>query len=72
MRPFEPYLVRAPWGEAMNVRERLKASGCSQWDWRGWIALAWALWWGWAYAVMVWQARGQQLLAWIGWLKSGL
>lgn len=27
-------------------------------DWRGWIALAWALWFGWQYAKMVVDARG--------------
>jgi hypothetical protein len=27
-------------------------------DWRGWLALAWALWFGWQYALMVVEARG--------------
>jgi hypothetical protein len=34
-------------------------------DWRGWVALAWVLGWGWAYGVMVFHARGQQVLAWL-------
>jgi hypothetical protein len=34
-------------------------------DWRGWLTLAWALWWGWAYAAMVWRIKGPQVLAWI-------
>jgi hypothetical protein len=34
-------------------------------DWRGWIALAWALWWGWAYCTMAVAARGPQVLEWI-------
>jgi len=41
------------------------------WDWRGWIALAWVLWWGWAYAVMAWQAKAPQVLAWLEAIKSG-
>lgn len=27
-------------------------------DWRGWLALAWALWFGWQYAKMVIDVRG--------------
>ncbi len=34
-------------------------------DWRGWLALAWALWWGWAYALMVIEARSPQVLSWL-------
>jgi hypothetical protein len=34
-------------------------------DWRGWIALTWAIGWGWAYALMAIQARAPQVLAWI-------
>jgi hypothetical protein len=34
-------------------------------DWRGWIALAWVLWWGWAYALMVFHARSPQILSWL-------
>ena len=45
----------------MGFTERLKAIRPFQCDWRGWIALAWALWWGAAYAVMVWQARAPQV-----------
>jgi hypothetical protein len=37
----------------------------TQVDWRGWIALAWVLWWAWAYALMAVPARGPQVLAWI-------
>jgi hypothetical protein len=33
-------------------------------DWRGWIALAWVIGWGWAYAAMAFQARAPQVLAW--------
>jgi hypothetical protein len=33
-------------------------------DWRGWIGLVWVLVWGWAYALMVIQARAPQVLAW--------
>jgi len=34
-------------------------------DWRGWIALAWVLWWGWAYGAMAIEARSPQVLAWL-------
>ncbi len=34
-------------------------------DWRGWIALAWVLFWGWTYALMAIQARAPQVLAWV-------
>jgi hypothetical protein len=33
-------------------------------DWRGWIALAWALFWGFSYCGMVIQARGQRIVDW--------
>ena len=34
-------------------------------DWRGWIALAWVVFWGSAYALMAIQARAPQLLQWL-------
>jgi len=34
-------------------------------DWRGWIALLWVLWWGWAYCVMAIEARSPQVLGWL-------
>src|SRR5262249_10950889 len=37
---------------------------------RGWIALAWVVVWGSAYAVMAIQARAPQLLAWLRQLKG--
>ena len=33
-------------------------------DWRGWVALAWVVFWGWAYALMAIQARSPQVLEW--------
>jgi hypothetical protein len=39
-------------------------------DWRGWIALAWVLGWGFAYSLMVVQARAPQVLAWARALMS--
>jgi hypothetical protein len=34
-------------------------------DWRGWLMVAWVAWFGWLYARMVLEARGQKLLqAW--------
>ncbi len=40
-------------------------------DWRGWVALAWVLWWGSAYAMMAWHAKAPQVLAWLETLNSG-
>jgi hypothetical protein len=34
-------------------------------DWRGWIALAWAMVWGWAYVLVALQARAPQIVCWI-------
>jgi hypothetical protein len=34
-------------------------------DWRGWIAVAWVLIWGWSYALMAIQARAPQVLDWM-------
>jgi hypothetical protein len=33
-------------------------------DWRSWLVLAWALWWGWAYASMVVEARAPLVMSW--------
>ncbi len=37
----------------------------ARWDWRGWIALAWVLWWGWLYSLMVLETKFPQVLAWL-------
>lgn len=34
-------------------------------DWRGWLALAWAIWFGLLYAQMVIDRRGGTLRAWL-------
>jgi hypothetical protein len=34
-------------------------------DWRGWIALAWVVFWGSAYALMAIQARAPEVLRWV-------
>jgi hypothetical protein len=34
-------------------------------DWRAWLALMWALGWGWAYVIMVFHARAPQVSAWL-------
>jgi hypothetical protein len=34
-------------------------------DWRGWIAVAWVIGWGWAYGTMAFQAKAPQVLAWL-------
>lgn len=45
------------------------AKGRKEWyrparcDWRGWIALAWALWWGWLYGLMVLETKFPHILA---------
>ena len=33
-------------------------------DWRGWVALAWALGWGCAYCDMALKARGSRVVSW--------
>jgi hypothetical protein len=38
---------------------------CSPPDWRSWIALVWVIGWGWAYGIMVVQARAPQVLTWL-------
>jgi len=48
---------------ARRIRQRL--SDQARPDWRGWIALAWVVAWGWAYALMAIQARSPQVLGWI-------
>jgi len=40
-------------------------------DWRAWIALAWALGWGWAYVIMVGHARAPQVLTWLRAWRAG-
>ena len=45
------------WKERLNF-------GFRRVDWRGWIALAWALFWGFSYCGMVVQARGQRIADW--------
>jgi hypothetical protein len=32
-------------------------------DWRAWVALAWAAWFGWLYLRMILETRGAALLA---------
>jgi hypothetical protein len=49
----------------MQPRDGSKPPDRRQLDWRGWIALLWALWWGWAYAVMAIHARSPQVLTWL-------
>jgi hypothetical protein len=49
----------------MRWKLRFKITGHLRIDWRGWITLAWALWWGWAYCRMAVAARGPQVLEWI-------
>ncbi len=34
-----------------------------QWDWRGWITLAWVVWWGWLYSLMVLETKFPWVLA---------
>jgi hypothetical protein len=46
-------------------RNSLEASRRWQFDWRGWITLAWALWWGWAYCQMAVAVKGPQVLQWL-------
>ncbi len=39
-------------------------------DWRGWVALAWALWFGGQYCKMVAEQRGGKLAAWVQMVQS--
>jgi hypothetical protein len=55
-RPVGP----APRDRSLTVAARFSA------DWRGWIALAWVVFWGFAYALMVLQARAPRILHGIG------
>jgi len=48
----------------MPRRDGFKSPDRSRLDWRGWIALLWVMWWGWAYCVMAIEARSPQVLAW--------
>jgi hypothetical protein len=41
-------------------------------DWRGWLALAWVVYWGWAYAVMATKARWPLVSAWLHSFRSHL
>jgi hypothetical protein len=36
-----------------------------KWDWRGWIALVWVIWWGWLYSLMVIETKCPQVLIWL-------
>jgi hypothetical protein len=49
----------------MLPTSRLRALGRSHPDWRGWIAFAWAIAWGWAYCSMAFQARAPLVLSWL-------
>lgn len=58
-------------GRAGGGRERLsnqRPNDARSIDWRGWLALAWALWFGWQYAKMVVEQRGAKARA----LVSGI
>jgi hypothetical protein len=49
----------------MERRSRLETLSRWRLDWRGWIALCWVLWWGWAYGAMAIQAKSPQVLTWL-------
>lgn len=49
----------------MRHRTGLPGGSRAPFDWRGWIALAWVLWWAWAYGLMAIQARAPQVIAWV-------
>jgi hypothetical protein len=46
----------SPKNRSLTVAARSSA------DWRGWIALAWVVFWGCAYALMMLQARAPRIL----------
>jgi hypothetical protein len=49
----------------MKPRNSEQTSQRRQLDWRGWITLAWVLWWGWAYCQMAVAVKGPQVLQWL-------
>jgi hypothetical protein len=49
----------------MQPPDGFKTPNRSHFDWRGWIALIWVLWWASAYGVMILQARSPHLLEWL-------
>jgi hypothetical protein len=49
----------------MHRRDGFKTPDRPQLDWRGWIALAWVVCWGWAYGAMAIEARSPQVMAWL-------
>ena len=65
-------------GEGNRARRTAEAVGSEiealsrRLDWRGWLALAWVVYWGWAYAVMATQARWPLVSAWLQSLISHL
>jgi len=42
-----------------------------RWDWRGWIAFGWVLWFGWLYSLMVLQTKFPQVLTWLRRVMAG-
>jgi hypothetical protein len=42
-----------------------KAAPVKRPDWRGWIGVAWVVFWGSAYALMAIQTRAPQILRWV-------
>jgi hypothetical protein len=54
-----------PWNSLLRqLAARLRAAD-KRWDCRGWIALAWVLWWGWLYSLMVLETKFPQVLTWL-------
>ncbi len=56
----------------MQITPRLRVPKRIRIDWRGWIALTWALRWGWAYALMVIQARSPQILSLLRQIRNSM
>ena len=40
-------------------------------DWRGWIFMAWVIWFGGQYARMVWKTKGAQVMSLARHLRGG-
>lgn len=57
-RPARTPISRSAW---RSLRENQVTERSWRVDWRGWLALAWALWFGWQYARMVVEVRGAKL-----------
>jgi hypothetical protein len=58
-------MKRHPGGHTAGNSPGIVADRSGRPDWRGWIGLAWVVFWGWAYVLMAFNARSPQIVHWI-------